>query len=92
MVLHLNSLPDTLREKVRGFSPYDRREGSLVTLLLKDGRRIRNVYVANDEEARAEQDRTLDLSEIQDAVRQAWQESEAEKPWWDPENKDWWKS
>ena len=91
-VIHLDSLPIELREKVRSFGAYDRREGSLVTLLFKDGRRVKNIYVAADEDARREQDCGLDFASVEDVTRQVWLESEAEKPWWDSENREWWKS
>ncbi len=63
-----------------------------MTLLFQDGKRIKNVYVADDEDARREQDRTVDLTRVHDVVRQGWLEGEAEKPWWDSENRDWWRS
>ena len=93
MVVHLHSLPEHIQKKVLAFDSTDPRlETRFVTLLLSDGSRVRNVCVEVDEDARKNEDRTFDFRSVTDVRHQVWRESDAEKDWWDPANKEWWKS
>jgi hypothetical protein len=86
-------LPSSVRAKILGF-PECTMGTHLVTLVLKDGSKKKNLIVVDGAEIWGVESGKLGFSasDVVDAIHQAWTESTGEKPWWDPENKDWWKS
>ena len=83
VVLQIHRFPEDLKRKIEGFASHDRRHGKLMTLVFRDGTKILNAYVIDEEKTKDDFEELKDrFPGLADVTRQGWTMKEPEDEWW----------